>query len=361
MREIILPLISFFSSIFFIALLRPIAKITGLVDIPDSRKLHSDSIPLIGGIAMFFSILITVLIDSIILGSEVFPLKLWAYFFLSCSIMVFVGALDDRKGLTTAARFFFQVIVSLIMILGAGVLLSDLGGILPGGGLLKLGWFAIPFTVFTCLGVINSINMIDGLDGLSGNLILISLFGFGLSVNFWGDPGTLIAISILSASIAGFLVFNLRVFGRHRASVFMGDAGSMMFGFILAWAAIQLSQGEYRVLKPAAVLWFLMVPIYDTVTIIARRVLAGRSPLQPDAEHLHHLLLRLGFSVGQTITIICFIAIIGVLVGIAGNYFKCPEFLMAICFVFFGLIYLSMMQLAWRSRSLFGRSFEVDD
>jgi UDP-GlcNAc:undecaprenyl-phosphate GlcNAc-1-phosphate transferase len=219
----------------------------------------------------------------------------------------------------------------------------------------------VPFTVFACIGVINAINMSDGMDGLSGNLILVTLLGFGIANSLWGGPTRLVLINILSAAVAGFLVFNQRILGRTKAWVFMGDAGSMMLGFVVAWTAIEVSQGEARTISPAATLWFLMVPLFDTVSIMIRRVWAGKSPLSPDTQHLHHLLLCLGYTVGEAITLICLLAGLGVAVGILGEAFRVAEFSLALVFLVFGGLYMLLIERAWKSRSLFGRSFIAEE
>ena len=153
--------------------------------------------------------------------------------------------------LSPAVRFVAQVIAALLMIFGAGVVLNDLGSMTPSGELLQLGFLAVPFTVFATLGIINALNMCDGLDGLSGSLTLTSLSGLILVAYIWGSPGRYGACCrFLGTAIVGFLLFNLRLLGRERASVFMGDAGSMFLGFALTWYAISLSQGESRALPP---------------------------------------------------------------------------------------------------------------
>jgi UDP-GlcNAc:undecaprenyl-phosphate GlcNAc-1-phosphate transferase len=361
MRGVFLPALAFISSVILIAVLRPLAARLGLVDVPNARKLHAGSVPLVGGIAMFMAILLTVAIDWLIYGVETFLHRSYLAFFVGALIMVIVGSVDDRKGLSTSIRFAAQATAALIMVFGAGIVLRDLGAILPGGYVLQLGWLAIPFTVFTCIGVINAINMSDGLDGLSGNLILVSLLGFGIANSFWGGPGQLALLNIMSAVVAGFLIFNQRIFGRNKAWVFMGDAGSMMLGFLLAWTAIEVSQGDARTLSPAAAMWLLVIPIYDTVAIMIRRVIAGKSPLHPDAEHLHHLLIRLGFSVGEAITIMCLLATAGVTVSIVCEALQVSEFLLAAAFLAIGVGYLLVVDRAWKTRSLFGRAFVPDE
>jgi UDP-GlcNAc:undecaprenyl-phosphate GlcNAc-1-phosphate transferase len=273
--------------------------------------------------------------------------------------MVAIGAVDDKRGLSTTSRFIAQAGAILIMIYGAETRLSDLGTIIPGGYVLPLGWFSVPFTIFACIGVINAINMTDGLDGLSGNLILVMLLGFGIANNLWGSPEHLALLNILSGAVAGFLIFNQRILGRNKAWVFMGDAGSMMLGYTLAWAAVEVSQGGAKpaFMSPAAVLWLLTVPLYDTVAIMLRRILAGQSPMHPDNRHLHHLLIRVGYTVGEAITIICLFSLCGIAFGLIAARSGLSDFALAMLFLSGGVVYMLLIERAWRRRSLFGRPF----
>jgi UDP-GlcNAc:undecaprenyl-phosphate GlcNAc-1-phosphate transferase len=263
--------------------------------------------------------------------------------------MVATGLIDDLRDLTPATRFLAQIAASLLMIFGGGVVLADLGGMTPSGAILPLGWLAVPFTVFATLGVINALNMCDGLDGLSGSLALVSLLGLLAASALWGTQVNVLMVAMVAAAVVGFLAYNLRLPGRARASVFLGDAGSMFLGFALTWFTVSLSQqGEARVIPPAAALWFLMVPIFDAVTMMLRRVVRGRSPFAPDREHLHHVFLLAGFSVNQTVGIMAGMAAAGAAVGLVATWQQWPELLVAGAFLLAGLGYFWMIMHAWR-------------
>ena len=136
----------------------------------------------------------------------------------------------------------------------------------------------------------------------------------------------------------------------------MGDAGSMFLGFALTWYAVSLSQGESRVISPAAALWFLMLPIFDTVTMMLRRILRGRSPFSPDREHLHHVFLLAGYTVNETVGVMAAIAGVGVLIGLASVYWQLPELLVAGAFLLAGLGYFWMIMHAWQVMRFLHRS-----
>ena len=335
-------------------MLRPLAFRFGLTDRPDERKQHQGEMPLIGGIAIYFGIAIAAL-GVFWWDGFVMPDRAFVAFFGGATLLIIVGAWDDWTGLSPLIRFMAQIAAGLIMVYGGGVMLGDLGPILPSGKVLELGTLAVPFTVFVTVGMINAINMCDGLDGLSGNMTLVLLCGLGVANSLWGSAVHLQMLNVVSAAVAGFLVFNQRNFWRHKAWVFMGDAGSMMLGFALAWSAIDIANSDSPVVSPAIVLWFVAMPVFDTVTMMLRRIARGRSPFQADAEHLHHLLVRVGFSVGETIGIICLLAAAGCGIGLLFTYLDVPDFLVAGGFLLVGGCYLWAIQSAWRSMRFLGR------
>lgn len=354
MAAYLAPLLALIGTALLILLLRPIASATGLVDVPNERKSHLSPTPLVGGLAIFVGLAFAVLlvgVDYTALSSRQI-----LSFFGGGLLLVVVGVIDDYLDLSPAIRFVAQILASLLMIFGAGVVLSDLGGMTVSGELLTLGILAVPFTVFATLGVVNALNMCDGLDGLSGTLALVSLSGLMAAVWLWGGAADTALLPVLGAAILGFLLFNLRLPGRDRAAIFMGDAGSMFLGFALTWFAVQLSQGDARVIKPSAALWFLMLPIMDTVAMMLRRLMKGRSPFAPDREHLHHVFLLAGYSVNETVIIMGSVAAVGVLVGLASIHFEVPELIVSGGFLLIGLGYLWLISHAWRVMRFLHRS-----
>lgn len=337
-----------------IPLLRRLAPALGLVDVPDERKQHAAPTPLVGGLAIFLGLGLTAL--GLLATGWLAPSPPVLSLLVGGSLMVVVGAIDDARDLSPGIRFAAQAAAALLMIFGGGVVLTDLGGMTPSGETLALGWLAAPFTIFATIGIINALNMCDGLDGLSGSLALVSLSGLFVAALAWGTPLTILPLAMLAAAVVGFLAFNLRLPGRSRAAVFMGDAGSMFLGFALTWFTVSMSQGEGRAFPPAAALWFLMVPIFDTVTMMLRRILRGRSPFSPDREHLHHVFLLAGFSVNQTVALMAGLNALGGLVGLAAVYFRWPELWVALGFLLAGLGYFWMIMRAWRVMRFLHRS-----
>lgn len=355
LEPILAPVIAFVATVALIYALRPVALHFGLTDKPGNRKRHDGEVPLIGGIAVFLAVIAAVVLGRAA-GSPLSDhlLALFAGSFL----LVIVGAYDDVRELPAWLRLAAQATAALFMVYWGDNLLADLGAIAPGGDTVGLGRFAISFTVFATVGIINAVNMSDGLDGLSGNLSLVTLLAFGVASNLWGSADTVPLLNVVSAAIAGFLLFNQRMLWRSRAAVFLGDAGSMLLGYFLVWTAIEMSQGPEPILHPAAVLWLLMVPIYDTVRVMLSRMLQGKSPFAADSNHLHHLFVRTGFEVSETIAIICMIAATGASLGMLGSMIGISDFVMATTFLLGGILYFFTIERAWRRMFFLGKAIQ---
>lgn len=290
-------------------LLRHLALRIGLVDHPGERKQHAGSIALIGGIAMFCGLMLSALtLEGSLAG--------YRSFFAAAALLVIVGILDDFHELPTWSRFVAQLAAALIMTVGGGVMVTDLGAI-TGSGPVSLGIWSIPFTVFAVVGVINAFNMLDGADGLAGSVALVALALFAYVAWSGGRSLDAAVLGLLLCTVMVFLAFNLRLPGRSQALVFMGDAGSMLLGFVLAWFAVSLSQGEPRAMAPAVALWILAIPLIDTVGIMVRRIYARRSPFVASTDHMHHLMFAAGFGVNKIVLIIVSAAVLFGLLGLA--------------------------------------------
>lgn len=312
----------------------------GLLDHPDARKQHEEAIPLVGGVAMFFAIAVSS--TWFLSDADMF----WGLL-AALSIIVGVGFLDDWVELSVRVRFLGQSIAALVMALFAGAHLAHLGDLL-GLGTVALGAFTVPFTVFAVVGMANALNFSDGLDGLAGGLALIATVFVASAAYFAGSHDTLIALLILGGALIGFLFFNMRFPWQRRARVFMGDSGSLMLGFLLAWAIIRVTQGGRDALPPAAALWFFAIPLWDTVSLMLRRVLKGRSPCHPGRDHLHHILLRVGYTDGQVVGFIHLAAVVCGLIGFFGWQLGVPDAVMLYAFLAVFALYCCGVQHAWK-------------
>ena len=190
--------------------------------------------------------------------------------------------------------------------------------------------------------------MIDGMVGLAGSLALVAFAWYGVAAAFTGDAGLATLAWILCGGLAGFLVFNLRLPWQPKARVFLGDAGSTLLGFALAWFAIDLSQGSGPAMPPIAALWVVLLPLADTVSLIARRRSRGRSPFHADREHIHHFLLARGLSVNATLLVLVAISAACGAVGVLGWRAGVPEPVLFWAFFILFFAYHYAIKAAWR-------------
>lgn len=320
---LVVPLVFCILAVMF---LRPIARRHGLVDKPDKRKLHKGEHPLVGGIAMYTALLIACVFSGNFIDNLAF--------FIAGFALVTIGAYDDYKATRARSRFLVQILASLLMIYGGGVLILQVGDIVGSGVVYLPSFLTVIFTVFCTVGVINAVNMSDGLDGLAGSQNLVSVAALALLAWAGGRWEELQILLMLSAAILAFLWFNLRIFGKKSASIFMGDAGSMFIGFTLTWYLIALSQGDNSVLSAVSAGWILGIPLMDTVGVMIRRILHRQSPFQADRGHLHHILLRTGMSVNHTVATIVTAHSILVICGLLINTYAEFEPMGFISFVF---------------------------
>jgi UDP-GlcNAc:undecaprenyl-phosphate/decaprenyl-phosphate GlcNAc-1-phosphate transferase len=268
--------------------LAPVAQRLGLVDRPGGRKLHESPTPLTGGLAMLFGFVIALaFIPSV--SPTLVP------FAFAAAMLVAVGCIDDRYDVPWWVRLLVQCAAVLVMVYGAGVYLHTLGPVF-GHWPLHLGWFAVPFTLFAAVGVINALNMADGSDGLAGSLAFCSLALFVGAAVYSGHHRLVFHILPLLGALAAFLWFNLRTPWQHRARAFMGDAGSMLLGFTIAWVAIHLTQTPRHPVPQALAPWLVAIPIIDCLAVSVHRMRLGRSPFSPDRRHFHHMMADAGFS-----------------------------------------------------------------
>ncbi|WP_295454732.1 MraY family glycosyltransferase [uncultured Thiodictyon sp.] len=267
----------------------------------------------------------------------------WPILLVSMTVLTLVGLYDDIHSSRPATRFLFQAVAVLIMALGSHVALSSLGDLF-GLGAVTLGAGAVLFTLFSVIGVINAFNMIDGLDGLAG--------GTGLIVTGWllvlcltapvSQPGEIGALLALAMALCGFLAYNLRHPWRAQASVFMGDAGSTMLGFVLSWFLIHLSQGDHAVMAPITAVWILALPLLDTLTVMARRLLTGHSPFAADRQHLHHLLLGRGLPDGRATAWLLALTFVTGAAGVLADRLAVPQYLAFYAFAGLFLLYFRL-------------------
>ncbi len=324
--------------------LRPLATKVSLLDFPGGRKTHDSATPLVGGIGIFIGVLlISLALPSLL--AEFAPLLLLS------ALVLFIGTVDDIKDLQPAVRMGGHSLVALSMAVVAENQIASFGNILYIGN-IETSVLAIPITVFATIGVINAINMSDGVDGLSGGFMVIALGSVGVTALAGSNFGMASFISLLICSILAFLAMNFRRPWKRKALVYLGDAGSTMLGFILAWLLIEGSQGDERLFAPVYALWFIAIPLFDTVNLLFKRPLRGLSPFKPGTDHVHHALVSRGFSTGEIVFILLALSFLFAMAGMMGIYYEASEGFMFQLFISIFVVYLlTIDSLAARPKS----------
>jgi UDP-GlcNAc:undecaprenyl-phosphate/decaprenyl-phosphate GlcNAc-1-phosphate transferase len=272
-----------------------------LVDIPGRRKIHKKITPSMGGIAIFLGFFISALI-----WMEIPHWKETRYILIALFIVFFIGVRDDLVPLRPFMKLLGQVMAAAVLIALFDLRLKSFYGLLGIYDIPLIVSYAI--SLFTIIVITNSFNLIDGLDGLAGTIASISLLAFGVSFFLAGDTVfAVLSFSMLGAVIA-FLFFNW-----DPSEIFMGDTGALVIGMMLAILAIHFIDLHYNL--PATnpykfnaaisgAVCFIIIPLADTLRIFILRIIRKQSPFAPDKSHIHHNLMRLGFSHGQSTTIL---------------------------------------------------------
>lgn len=297
-------LLAFFTSFVAVPYTIRLAKKVGAIDIPNNRKMNKKPIPRIGGIAILIGFLVSAiyLLINMTLENKIdwydidnYKMKLTG-FLIGIIVLETFAYLDDIKNLHPLLKLLAQL-VSAIIIYAFGIRIDFINGmeLSPAVSfLLTVGWI---------VGITNAINLIDGLDGLSSGITLISCFS--LAIIFTTNYSPLISIILITAlagSIMGFIPFNI-----YPAKTFMGDVGSQFLGFSLAVIGILGVAKTVTLFVFIAPVLVLGLPIFDTLFAIIRRIIKGKSlkaVFKADKGHLHHRLMKQGFTQKQSVAIL---------------------------------------------------------
>ena len=281
---------------------RSLAFRVGAVDVPkDSRRMHDHPIPRMGGLAIFFGFMLSVLI-FLPLTPQMRGMLLGGV------IIVILGIFDDIYALPAVPKFLVQIGAALIAVLaGNKILVLSNPNVFSSDPFWNLGILSIPISVFWVVGITNAVNLIDGLDGLACGVSTISSMTLLVIALIVSEPETAVLTAALAGGCIGFLPYNL-----NPAKIFMGDTGSTFLGYILAVVSIQGLFKFYAIISFAVPFLMLGLPIFDTTFAIIRRLAKGQSPMTPDRGHIHHRLIDMGFSQKQAVaTLYVISAILG--------------------------------------------------
>ena len=293
--------IGFAASLSLTPISRSIALRIGFVDKPAARKLHNESTPLLGGLAIYIAMAF-----ALIVFSPPQHVREFAALLSGAALLAFVGALDDKYNLSVRIRLVAMTVASLVVI-AAGIHVELFGSL----------WLDVPITVLWILAVTNAVNFNDNMDGLAAGLTAIAS-GFFMLIAFTQQLSLVSALAAaLLGSAVGFLIYNF-----NPARTFMGDMGSLVLGFTLANLGIKLEFGT----QPLGVTWMipllvLALPLSDIILVVATRFFEGRPLTQGGKDHMSHRIMSLGLSQRQTIVVLytfCFIfGLLAVVVSLA--------------------------------------------
>ncbi|WP_312902109.1 glycosyltransferase family 4 protein [Chryseobacterium taichungense] len=292
-------LFSFLITFFSIPTILKISRKKNLMDEPGIRSSHLRKVANLGGIAIFYSIGIC----APIFAYELFDL--YKFLFASLVILLYIGVMDDIVVMRAYKKLVAQIVVSSLVVIGSDIRIRNLFGIF---GIYEINYFvSVIFSIITFIILINAFNLIDGIDGLAGGYSLICSGLFGISYYRLGEynyPLVILSVIIIG-SVLAFLYYNL---SNYRTSkIFMGDTGSMLLGFLLAFTSISFIDifidkklpyvPRYHLQSaPVVAVAILILPIVDTLNVIITRLLNGKSPFDADKNHIHHKLLKLNLS-----------------------------------------------------------------
>lgn len=329
----VLLIISFVSALLLtyiiIPVFRKIAFYIQLVDKPNHRKVHQIPIPLVGGVSIFISTTLVLLL-ALPLEMEILKFK---NVFIATLILLLMGIIDDKFDLRASLKLGIQLILAHF-IFEQGIKIESLHGFM---GVYDLAlWVQYILTIVVIAGVVNAFNLMDGIDGLAAGMAIIGFLVFIILSLLIGQTILTLVLITLTGALLAFLRFNLD----KRQKVFMGDAGSLMLGFILVVSGISLLQNsqnfEHQPWVIIGVISVLIVPVFDAIRVFIRRAKSGKSPFSADKTHLHHLLLNIGIQHRPTTVIILLLMAFIILIGYLGfNIWGLTFSIICMLFVFY--------------------------
>ncbi|MEK4634143.1 glycosyltransferase family 4 protein [Bacillus sp. 4A_MP3] len=293
--------VAFFVSVLTVLIITPLIKKlaikVGAVDKPNHRKIHSKTMPRMGGLAIFIGVIVGVVCSGIYHETKMTAIIVGAF------VIIFLGIIDDRYQLSAKVKFIIQLAVG-IMIVSTG-LKMEFFSVPFLSERIELGWLSYPLTVLWIVGITNAMNFIDGLDGLAAGLSVIGLSTIAFMA-FTGGKVLILSLSlVVIGSTLGFLVYNF-----HPAKIFMGDTGSLFLGYvisILSLLGLYKSVTLFSIVIPIIILG---VPIFDTTFAVIRRIINNQPFYTPDKSHIHHRLIAYGLSHRMSVVIIYLIGCI---------------------------------------------------
>ncbi len=330
-------------------LARKLAIKLDAIDYPSARRVNMLPIPRMGGVAIFGGILAALAVAGFgvyafgwvdpFIDYNGIEVNYWGVL-LGTVLIFLVGAVDDVVDLNPKAKMLGQIVAACV-VAGSGLLFSSIHNPI-GEGYIEFGWVAYPLTVFYLVAFANVINLIDGLDGLAAGITGISAITILLFAVLTGRFDAALFSVILVGVCAGFLKSNF-----FPASIFMGDSGALLLGFSLGVISLFAVARSALFVSLLAPILAAGVPILDTFFAIVRRKREHRPIDEADKGHIHHRLMRAGFSQRATVLIMwawtALLAACGVIITWADNLVRIPIFLIACAVTAYAIVKLRLL------------------
>ncbi len=350
-------LIAFLISYYFQGKIISFLNQRNIVDRVDERKLRKPPKPRMGGIGLFLGFVIGVYVTLFIFANIYikpnfinFNFESLNLFFLSVFIVFLIGLIDDVIGLNAFQKLPFEILAGTIMYFN-GWLIKFISLPFPPYNLVLNDFISYLVTVLWIVGITNALNLIDGIDGLAGGITFFSLISFATIEIILGKPEYLILIIPMVGAVLGFLKYNL-----FPAKIYLGDSGSLTIGFFLSILSLKISIKASFGISFLIPIVILFIPIFDTTLAFFRRLIKGKNPFSADNEHIHHKLLKKGYSEKKVFIILMILDFIfsalGVLSIFVKKQFRISFLLILLVISFFMIVYLKYVDLNFIKRGL---------
>lgn len=333
--------LTLFAAIFF----APIAKHLGLVDIPGGRKQHKENIPLIGGIAIFFGFFFALL-------TLPFSLSPYRTILAGAGLLLVAGILDDLHELKPHYKLVAQVLAAIFPVIFGHYYFINYELLYPHLPLTINLFFSNFFSLIILVACINAFNMLDGLDGLLATFSFFVLAGLAVMVGKLGQIDLLALIALVLAALFAFALKNLP-FKKIRAKVFLGDAGSMLLGYLAsAFILVFKTQlSSVQLLHAGFVLWLLALPIFDSINVTLFRWRQSYPLMQASRHHIHHYLEAKGYSSTKTLLILSILGFLTSCISVLAYFVVLPS--LFIFYGFFALFFVVTFVYQWDCQRVF--------
>lgn len=330
--------VAFFATLFSLFYLHPRAIQRGFVDRADHRKLHTGNIPVVGGPAIYLSVMSALLVH--------YDAAQTLYYFIGGGVLMLLGAIDDKRNLRVSLRLIGITLVTAFLFYFAEFKIHFLGDLLADGN-IWLDEFALVFTIIAVVGAITAFNMVDGIDGLLGALSIVTFSSLAILFAKNGQIALCAICIAFVTALLSFLLCNMDSLLGKKYKVFMGDSGSVFIGFSVICllvigsqaSSVQIERNIPVAFSPVTALWIIAIPLMDMAANILRRVGNGCSPFAADRGHLHHILQKMGLSDLQVLIFITLLSTLLAIIGIVGEIYSVPESVMVTTFIALFLVY----------------------